>query len=201
MAGYFIYSLDLGTFEQLTTQPTKDQGLAFADEFLEHIDDYAEYYGWPVDRDHLADFIMGQLSSEIWYSRAKGDDIHEDIVHSLQHKPGKTIGIDFQCENLTDALLYWDAAELACEHGATKLESSVFGKGGYRNAELHSETPIYRIYMPEDAQELLRELGTVEQHFTSHPDEETRAQFFEGLLEPVQRVVSAGRVLWVQTDY
>jgi len=49
---------------------------------------------------------------------------------------------------------------------------------------------------------LLRQLGKAVAHFETLPDEEDgdRDQFFQGLLEPVRRIVAAGRVMWVQTD-
>lgn len=212
MAGYYLYSIGGRVFHQLTTSPTKKQGLALADGILEDFDDLADEFGdpaeadrWPQERGALADVIVQRLAAADWYSdlSADGAQLWDHVVFSLQDEPGMRIGIDFQCYDYES--IYWDCAEIAAAHGAPMMEEPGFGGSGFRyfGKPKSDFWPMYSLLLPEQSQQLLTQLKAAEPHFASLADEDEgspREQFFEGLLPPVQHVVQTGRVLWVQTD-
>jgi hypothetical protein len=213
MAGYYLYSLDNDAFTQLTTSPTRQQAAALADAALEELEDLieenideGETSKWPKARGALADAIKARLASSDWYSDLSYGDaqIWDFIIGNLDDKAGKKIGIRFKCEN--DGYLYWDAAQIAAEHGATMMAEPQFGSSGFRYfgkpSSKYSVYPMYSIYTPEQTKALLSQLEAVAPHFRSLPEGEgsDRDQFFKGLLTPVQKVLKKNRVLWVQTD-
>lgn len=210
MAGYFIHSMDAKVFEQLTTSPTREQALLLADAILDESDDLLRPYDeaaepplWPSNRDVLADRIRERLTREDWYADLTMGNaaIWDEILHLLMDEPGEQLGIDLHCEN--DGFLYWDAAEMAAEHGATMMAEPHFGNSGFRySGKSQGELDLmYTIYSVPRTRELLAQLETVIPHFEALPDDEEgdRAQFFEGLLEPVRQIVAAGRMMWVAT--
>jgi hypothetical protein len=213
MAGYFIYSLDSDVFRKLTTAPTKEQALVLADSIIDDLADLLDEYGdgdaadpakWPLDREALAESIRKRLASRDWYADLTMGDaaIWDNLLYNLSDEAGETIGIDFQCEN--DGFLYWDAAEIAAEHGAPMMAEPKFGNSGFRHSgKSRGDIQLmYTFYLPAQTEKLLRQLEKAVPHFETLPDEEDgdRDQFFQGLLEPVRRIVAAGRVMWVQTD-
>jgi hypothetical protein len=213
MAGYFIYSIDNRVFTQLTTSPTKEQGLALADHTLESIDYYlddfddkSEIVMWPKDRDALAEVIVKRLATADWYSDLSldGAQMWDHVVAALDDEPGELIGIDFQCYDYES--IYWDCAWIAAEHGASMMAEPTFGSSGFRYfgkpSSKYGVYPMYSLFVPEQTRTLLSQLEAVEPFFASLPDEEgsSREQFFEGLLPPVRHAAANGRVLWVQTD-
>lgn len=215
MAGYSICSLDAQVFQQLTTAPTMEQCLLLADSALHGLDEALDEYSndlaadpnkWPTDREALAKSIQNRLTSADWYADLTFGDAciwDHNVLGALADEAGQQIGIDFQCEN--DCFLYWDAAEIAAEHGASMMAEPKFGNNGFRYSG-KSRTDLellHTIYLPADVEKLLQQLEDVLPHFESLPDEGADgnyAQFFEGLLEPVRRICAAGRVMWVQTD-
>lgn len=213
MAGYYIYSLDGGVFLQLTTSPTREQGLVLADFLLEGLDDLLEDFDdeseaamWPRDREALAALIVKRLASPDWYSDLSFDNVRvwDEILFSLQDEPGDAIGIDFQCSDYES--IYWDCAEIAAKKGATIMAEPAFGNSGFRYfgkpSSEYTLYPMYTFHLPDQTKKLLAELEKVEPHFASLPDGEgsPREQFFEGLLPAVRDAAAKGRVLWVQTD-
>src|SRR5947209_16181939 len=83
------------------------------------------------------------------------------------------------------------------------MAEPAFGNSGFRySGKSRGELELmYTIHLPQQTQRLLHQLEKAVPHFESLPDEEDgdRAQFFQGLLEPVRRIVASGRVMWVQT--
>ena len=164
---------------------------------------------WPTDRSALATAIQRRLASPDWYADLTyGDAVIWDnyVLSALERDPGEQFGIDFQNEN--DGMLYWDAAQMAAEHGAPMMAEPKFGGNGFRcSGKSRSDLEFaYTIYLPADVQKLLAQLEQAEPHFAAlhedddEPESEEHEQFFEGLLEPVRRIADAGRVMWVQTD-
>lgn len=217
MAGYFIYSIDADVLEQLTTSPTKEQALILADSLLDDfgLEDALEEYEeeglvdpskWPLDREALADRIRERLALADWYADLAYNDttIWDNglLYEGLAGEAGEELGIDFQAEN--NGELYWDAAETAARRGASMMDGSKFGNSGFRYSGKSKGDidVIYSFYLPAETQALLKQLELVAPHFETLPDEEggEREQFFLGLLEPVRKIVEAGRVMWVQTD-
>jgi hypothetical protein len=214
MAGYFIYSLDAQVFQQLTTTPTQEQGLILADVLLEELEDALDEYDgrnaadkkkWPADRKALATVIQQQLAAPDWYAEfTMGDAAIWDtiVLRSWDDEAGETLELDFACDN--DGFLYWDAATIAASHGAPMMAEPKFGNSGFRYSG-KSRSPLelmYTMYLPAQVKTLLNQLEQAARHFETLPDEEDgdRAQFFEGLLDPVRNLTEAGRVMWVQTD-
>jgi hypothetical protein len=217
MAGYFIHSLNAEVFQQLVTAPTIQQCLVLADGLLEGLEDALGEYGddlaadpnkWPTDREALAKSIQNRLASPDWYADFSFGDavIWGSVLGALQDEPGEQFGIGFQNEN--DGMLYWDAAEMAAEHGATMMAEEKFGRGGFRNNG-KSGTDLELMdtfYLPGEVQKLLSQLEKVRPHFDAlrgeddEPDPEEYEQFFQGLLEPVRKIADQGRVMWVQID-
>lgn len=219
MAGYFIYSLNTKTFEQLTTSPTIEQCLALADNVLDGLDEVLDEYSdelaadhakWPLDRVALAESIKRRLASPDWYADLTyGDAVIwcNQVLGSLQGEVGEQFGIDFRSEN--DGMLYWDAAEMAAGQGATMMAEPQFGGSGFRNSRKSwSELELnYAFYLPADVQKLLGQLEKARPYFDAmynedddEPESEEHEQFFEGLLEPVRKIAEQGRVMWVETD-
>lgn len=200
-------------FQQLTTAPTMAHCLILADFVLDGLEEALDEYGdedaadpskWPLDRKLLAERIRKRLASADWYSDlTMGDaEIWYTVLRGLMEEPGQQIGIGFQCEN--EGFLYWDAAEIAARHGAPMMAEPMFGNRGFRNSgkSRGDVELIYTIYLPQQSRQLLNQLEKAVPHFEALPDEEDneRAQFFQGLLEPIRQIVAAGRVMWVQTD-
>ncbi|MEX2113003.1 MAG: hypothetical protein WD845_07440 [Pirellulales bacterium] len=219
MAGYVICSLDAKTFEQLTTAPTMEQCMALAENVLDGLDEVlgeysdelaADHAKWPLDRVALAKSIERRLASPDWYADLTyGDAVIwcNQVLGSLQGEVGEQFGIDFRNDN--DGILYWDAAAMAAEQGATMMAEPQFGGSGFRNSRRSwSELELnYAFYPPADVQKLLAQLEGVRPHFEAPCDEDEdeewsdeQEQFFEGLLEPVRKIAEEGRVMWVQTD-
>jgi hypothetical protein len=208
MAGYFLYTLDKDVFSQLTTAPTREQGLVLADylrEYLASSDDEPSAM-WPGDREALAGLIVRRLALPDWYSDLSYEDAHvwDSVLLSLDGEPGEALGIGFQCSDYES--IYWDCAEAAADRGATMVAEPAFGNSGFRYfgkpTSDYSNYPMYTLYTPDRARHLLAQLEEVEPHFRSLAGGEgsVREQFFEGLLPPVRGAVARGRVLWVQTD-
>jgi hypothetical protein len=217
MAGYCICSLDAGVFEQLTTAPTREQCLVLADDLLDGLEEaLGEYKGglaadrgkWPMDREALAQSIQQRLAAPDWYADLTYGDavIWESVVNALSGSPGEQFGIDFRNEN--DGMLYWDAAEMAAEHGAPMMAEPAFGNSGFRNGKPQTDLEsLYTIYRPAEVQKLLAQLERARPFFEAMDDDdeddplpEAYEQFFDGLLEPVRKIAEEGRVMWVQTD-
>lgn len=215
MAGYNICSLDAQVFRQLTTAPTMEQCLLLADAVLDGLDEAIDEYGddfaadpdkWPMDREELAKSIQRRLGSADWYADLTFGDAciwDRNVLGALMGEVGLQMGVDFQCEN--DCFLYWDAAELAAKHGATMMAEPMFGNSGFRySGKSQTELELsYAVCLPAEVRDLQGQLEKAAAYFEALPDEEddgNRAQFFEGLLEPVRRIAEAGRVMWVQTD-
>ena len=214
MAGYNIYSLDAGVFQQLTTSPTIEQCLVLANPIVEDLESLLDEYGddeaadpkkWPLKRDALAETIRKRLTSPDWYADLTYGDaaIWDQILGQLDDEPGEELGVSFRCEN--DGFLYWDAANLAAKYGASMMAEPKFGNSGFRSSgkSRGDLELIYTYYLPPQVQQLLQQLEKVAPKFEklSDDDEEgDRAQFFTGLLEPVRRIAAEGRVMWVQTD-
>lgn len=213
MAGYFIYNIDSDVFTQLTTNPTREQGLILADYLLEEFEDYLEDYDdesdaqiWPRDRDGLAGFIVKRFAMSDWYSDLSMDNANmwDNVLHALQDEPGEEIGLDLQCPDYES--IYWDCAEIAAAQGASMMAESVFGGSAFRYSGKPSSKytvyPMYSFFVPQQVKELFAQLKSVESHFATLPGGEgsPREQFFEGLLPPVTYAAENNRVLWVQTD-
>lgn len=207
MAGYYLYTIDNEVFSQLTTSPTRKQGLLLADHLLECFDDDDERSEmWPEDREALARLIIARLAQPDWYSDLSYEDANfwDNVVFALQEEPGQRIGIDFECSDYES--IYWDCAEIAAEQGATMMAEPTFGSSGFRYfgkpANDYANYPIYSLFTPEQTRQLLAQLEGVEAYFRSLAGGEgsPREQFFEGLLPTVRSAVDRGRVLWVQTD-
>jgi len=79
-----------------------------------------------------------------------------------------------------------------------------FGNSGFRySGKSRGDIELmYTFYLPAQTQRLLKQLEKAVAYFETLPDEKDgdRDQFFQGLLEPVRRIVAAVRVMWVQTD-
>lgn len=211
MAGYFIYSADANVFHQLTTSPTKRQCLAMAESIaddveymLDEYEDEADPDKWPSDAADLAESIRARLIRADWYGDLTAGDaeIWNTILHELTGETGAEVGLDLRSEN--DGFLYWDAPALAAKKGAKLMAEPVFGNSGFRfTGKSSSDIDLmYSIHLPERTRELLAQLEAVVPHFEKLPDvpDGDRDQFFRGLLEPVRRIVAAGRVMWVQAD-
>ena len=161
---------------------------------------------WPDDRAALARLIMKRLALPDWYSDLSYDDacMWDNVVISLQREPAEQLGLDFQCSDYES--IYWDCAEIAAKKGAKMMAEPVFGSSGFRYfgkpTSEYSNYPMYSLFTPAQAQQLLTQLQAVEPHFGALPDGEgsPHEQFFEGLLPAVQHAAENGRVLWVQTD-
>ena len=207
MAGYFLYTLDNDVFSQLTTSPTREQGLVFADYLRQCFDEEEERSAmWPEDREDLSDLIVKRLARADWYSDLSYADanVWDHVVHALRGEPGERIGIDFRCSDYES--IYWDCAEAAAEAGATMMAEPTFGSSGFRYfgrpTSRYANYPMYSLFPPDQARQLLTQLEHVEPRFRSLPGGEgsVHEQFFEGLLPTVRDAVANGRVLWVQTD-
>lgn len=213
MAGYYIYSLDGRVFQQLTTTPTKEQALVLAGSIVDDLEDLLDEYGddeaadpekWPLDRAELAEVIQKRLASPDWYADLNFGDaaIWDTVLYSLMDEAGESIGLGFRCEN--DGFLYWDAAEMAASHGAPMMAEPNFGGSGFRySGKSQGDIGLtYSFYLPAQTQQLLKQLEKAIPHFEKLPDDDDgeRAQFFEGLLEPVRKIIAEGRMMWVQTD-
>lgn len=82
MAGYLLYSLDTDVFTQLTTSPTREQGLILADHHCQH---EGRSSLWPADREALADVIVKRLAQPDWYSDLSFEDadMWDNVLNSL----------------------------------------------------------------------------------------------------------------------
>jgi len=214
MAGYFIYSLDADAFQQLTTAPTMKQcqiiAEAVVDDLESALDEYdgrqaADTAKWPTAVGPLAAAIQKRLAAHDWYADlTMGDAAIWDglILRSWEDEPGEQLQLGFECEN--DGDVYWDVAKLAARRGASMMAEPAFGNAGFRysGASRSRLQLAYTLYPPADVERLRDQLEQVAPHFESLPDDDmgTRAQFFDGLLEPVRKIAAAGRVMWVQTD-
>lgn len=211
MAGYYLYTLDADVFTELTNNPTEKHGRIFVDYLFDDFEDIIEDYEtedsiWPTDKEALVAKIVERFALPDWYSDLSYEDacIWDTIVGSLDDKPGREIGIDFQCSDYES--IYWDCAEIAAEQGATMMAEPAFGNAGFRYfGKPESEWnpfPMYTFYLPEESKKLLAQLKQVEPHFATLSREEGDPgdQFFEGLLPVVTTAGEQNRVLWVQTD-
>ena len=161
---------------------------------------------WPRERAALADLIIRRLAQPDWYSDLSYEDacFWDDVVRALQDEPGERMGIDVQFSDYES--IYWDCAEIAAEQGATMMAEPAFGSSGFRffgkPKIRYGNYPMYSLFLPGQAAQLLAQLERVEPHFRSLPGGEgtPHEQFFEGLLPAVRGAVESGRVLWVQTD-
>ncbi len=222
MAGYYLYSIRYDVFSQLTTTPTKEQGLLIADSLLgeegeyelclEEFDDESAAANWPLDRETLGEVIINRLASTDWYSDLCYDSsiLWDYILRTIFH--GDFFNIDFQCSDYES--IYWDVAELAEKQGAAMMGEPAFGGSGFRwhkkksrfgwlRRQVAGYSPDYTIYKPQQSRKLLKELNAVKSYFSSLAENEEgspREQFFEGLLPVVKNVVVKDRVLWVSTD-
>src|SRR5262245_41744510 len=216
MGGYCIYSVDASVFQQLTTAPMIEQCRVLADEMLEVLEDAPrEYKGgsvdpnkWPTDREALTKLLQMRLASPDWYADLTYGDavIWDSVVSALMYDEGEQTGISCQCEN--DGMLYWDAAEMAAEHGAPMMAERNFGGGGFRcSGKARTDLELmYTIYLPAEVQKLLAQLEKARPHFEAmvNDDDDERVpeeyeEFFDGLLKPVRKIADAGRVMWVRT--
>jgi hypothetical protein len=212
VAGYYLYSLDAGVFQQLTTTPTAEQARLLAEATVDELEDLLDEYDeeeytrklWPRSASKLTTAIQDRLARPDWYADLKIGDafIWDTLLYSWMTELGKKLGADMRCEN--DGMLYWDAPIRAARLGAERMREPLFGNNGFR---YHGKSQgdlefMYSCYLPEEVLALRAELEAVASHFETLPEEPygERMQFFQGLLEPVRRVAQQGRVLWVQTD-
>jgi hypothetical protein len=212
LAGYFLYTLNHQVFTQLTTAPTREQGLQLVASLraaLEEAEEEAEDEQptiWSGSREALANQIVTRLARPDWYSDLSYKDASawDGVVFALQDTPGRAFRIDFQCTDYGG--IYWDCAEIAAAQGAAMMAEPAFGSSGFRYfgkpSSEYSNYPMYSLFTREQTRELLSQVERVEPHFRSLPEGEgsPKEQFFEGLLPVVREVVVKDRVLWVQTD-
>lgn len=215
MAGYYLYSFNYEAFTQLVNTPTIEQGGAIADWILENFDatdvprylkKNPEFNIWSRDREALANQILDRLPLPDWYSDLIYENavIWERVISALRNEAGDAIGIDFDVSDFES--IYWDCAEEAATFGATMMAEGKFGHGGFRYfgkpAVEWQYWPMYSLYPPEKAKELLSQLEAIEPHMATLPEGEfsPKEQFFEGLLPFVREMVERGRMIHIQTD-
>jgi hypothetical protein len=212
MAGYYISTIDGEVFSQLTTSPTREQGLVLADYLRQWLGELDEDDGgrpppWPDDPKGQANWVTERLARLDWYSDLSYEEATtwDEVVASLRGEPGEIFGIDHQLYDYEG--IYWDCAEIAARQGATMMADPTFGGSAFRYfgrpaAPRYTVYPMYSLFTPEQARRLLAQLEGVEPHFRALTGGagSPREQFFEGLLPPVRDAVARGRVLWVLTD-
>ena len=217
MAGYFLFTLDGPTFEQVTTAPTDAQARALADGLLEGYSDDVAAVGWPTDPGELAAFFKTRLASPDWYcDLPERDDLDEGPAELWDRVVGDLHGLPEIDSQMCDyESIYWDCAEFCEQHGATRLSEPAFGNAGFRCPPPPQPGPggyrrMYTIHDPAAVRVLHEQLKGVEPHAAKLPgydpadpdedDESVASQFFLCLLPTVADAAARGRVLVVETD-
>lgn len=143
MAGYIIYSLDWGKFQQFVEHPTRGQLAAFAsllcDGFEEYDGEFDEgdpVLAWPTDAKMLAPVAARRLALPDWYDdlSATGKSLWEGAVVNASMNCDE-IDLGFRMDNEG---VYWDVIQLAWKHlgvvpgQISDVALSAFGKRPFR---------------------------------------------------------------------
>lgn len=142
MAGYIIYSLDWGKFQQFVEHPTPKQLAVLASLVTEAVADEDEVgddaltCAWPKDKTAQARILAARLAKPDWYSDLSdaGKGLWENTIFEVAMGDAG-IRLDFRVDS--DGV-YWDAVELAWKHlgvapdAITEVAFSAFGKSPFR---------------------------------------------------------------------
>ncbi len=142
MAGYVIYSLDWGKFQQFVEHPTPKQLTVLArmvNDALEDEDGVGDDVltrAWPKGRAAQARMLADRLARPDWYSDLSdaGKSVWESIIFEVGlGDEGIKLGFRVDSDGV-----YWDVVELAWKHLAvapdevTEVAFSAFGKSPFR---------------------------------------------------------------------
>jgi hypothetical protein len=209
---YKIFSVDTDAFNRLTTAPTQKQCLAVAGLIVDSLpwmlddyDDQVDRTKWPLTPELLAAEIQKRLSSKDWYADFKSGDaeIWNTLLEEMIAYDHKAIGLGNRLE--TSDLLDARVVAMASRKGAKLFSPKKFGRAGFRHQSRLRFDPqfIYSIHSPAETKQLFIELEKIAPYFEQLPDEKScdRDMFESGLLNPLRRIVKAGRSMWVQLEH
>jgi hypothetical protein len=175
MAGYIIYSLDWGKFQQFVGRPTPGQLVAFASRLWDGLEDREfdegdPILGWPTNAKALAPIAAKRLAMPDWYGdlSATGKGLWEGTVF-VACMNCEEFDVGFRVDN--DGI-YFDVIELAWKHLGVvpgKISDVALSAFGYRPYRYQPETKTSKTrkeYEQEEAERrsALTELkGTVDE--------------------------------------
>lgn len=120
MAGYIIYSLNWGKFQQFVDRPSPAQLAAFGRLLSQSLPDPEEFedddpiLSWPRDTARLTQLAAQRLALPDWYGdiSSAGKDLWESVIFdACTGYEGLDLGFRMDSEGV-----YWDVIELALKH-------------------------------------------------------------------------------------
>jgi len=168
MAGYMIYSLDWGKFQQFVNSPTPGQLAVFAGRLCDGLEEYEFEEGdpvraWPTKAKALVPIAAKRLAMADWYGdlSSTGKALWEGTIFGAC-MDGEGIDLGFRADN--DGT-YWDVMELAWKQlgvvpgQISDVALSAFGYCPYR---YHSETKSAKTRKEYDKEEAERRSALTE---------------------------------------
>ena len=214
MAGYFIYSLDWPKFRQMVEKPTQQQLArltkvlaAVRQEVEDQFEDDDPVLDWPTDAKKLTPLVRKRLALKDWYG-----DLSDAGKHLWERSiectcSDKSFGYRVDADDI-----YWDVMEIACKalkvkpDRVTSVALSAFGNRPFRylppNRKLRfgEWRPIHSMHPPDEVEQMVTELKSVEPAIAASGDEEVRRQYDESLLPSLTNIAKKGRMLYVSVD-
>lgn len=161
MAGYIIYSLDWGRFQQFVERPTPGQLAALGELLSEGLEEHDGEFDeddpvltWPTDAEGLAQVAAKRLAMPDWYGdlSTSGKNLWESVIFDAC-MDCDDIDVGFRVDS--DGV-YWDVIELAWKRlgvvpgQISNVALSAFGKRPYR---YHAPTKTAKTREQHDKEE------------------------------------------------
>lgn len=228
MAGYVIYSLDWGKFQQFVNNPSQEQLLAFGRVLSWYLDEGDGQFGkgdpvgdWPRQPEELSELVKRRLALPDWYAdlSCEGSYVWESALSTFcSDERSDDMGFAVESDGV-----YWDVIATALVHHnipSRHITESVLSHFGARPYRSHPPSPqpgclslllifsvFYRpvwvpnhsMHTPAEVQELLKQLKAVGPTIEKSGDEDEIRDYAE-LMPAVEKVANEGRMLFIAVD-
>lgn len=219
MAGYYLYSLDFGQFQQLVEQPTRKQLRGLADLLSDELDamdseldEGDPVHDWPSDPEALAQIAAQRLALPDWYgdlSNAGKDIWSRSFAGLCQAMRGFKVESDG---------VYWTVINIATEAFKVPPETytpevalSGFGTRPYRyhpppvrkrarRFEDDAWHPYHSMHTPDEVRQMLEEFRSIQPAIVQSGREDALRDYEEELMPVLERLAQKGRMLFVGVD-
>jgi hypothetical protein len=212
MAGYAIYSLDWGKFQNFVNHPTDQQLLAFSKFLSDGLDQIGDE--WPSDPEKLRAKVKERLARPDWYGDLSAP-AQEAWSNAVCRFCSDTRELGFRVDH--DGV-YWDVIELACKHlsaspnqASSSAMLSSFGKRPYR---YHSPAKkddddddswdmnwydYHSMHTPDEVRQIVKEFEMAAQMIEKSRNKQA-INDYDSLVPAMEQLAEEGRMLFVQTD-
>jgi len=214
MAGYIIYSLDWGKFQNFVNNPTEKQLQAFGKRVSENMDGYDEEFEdegpapeWPKEGQELQDLVTERLARPDWYGDLSdaGKDIWSQAVWGFCcHTSPNSVGFRADHDGV-----YWDVIELAWQQLkvapnqiSPDVALSAFGTRPYRYRATKGDSawqPMHSMHTPDEVRKMLKELESTAPAIEASKNKQAMHDY-DALIQVLEKLAEEGRMLFIQVD-